>query len=232
MIHFCDKILNFYQFDQPHHNLNKLYAGKLTYNQLFVDETLHVLNTKSGKIYTNTIDLDKVELLKLYNWYHNSGGRFSTKKDGQTVRIHELVYGYKTNANWVINHIDGDPSNNKRSNLEVVTQWFNILIQKKSSGLPIGATYNNGSYITQIAMPRVNGKHINFCYKDLNYLQNLHYQFGVKSGLVTPERYLQEVPNWLPDPNIVFTAEHQSKLEQLIETHLENQATWDKPIML
>jgi hypothetical protein len=60
----------------------------------------------------------------------------------------------------------------------------------------------------------------------------LHYQFGVKSGLVTPERYLQETPDWLPDSTIQFSPEHQNKLDQLIEAYLENQATWRNPIIL
>ena len=105
MIHF-NPILNFYQFDLPHHNVNKR-NQKLTYNQLFVDDLLHVLNTKSGALCTNSIDLDKVDLLKLYN-FNLGNGRFQTRKNGQTVKIHELVYGVKTNDNWVINHLDGD----------------------------------------------------------------------------------------------------------------------------
>jgi hypothetical protein len=79
-------------------------------------------------------------------------------------------------------------------------------------------------------MPRVNGKQINFTSKDLNSLQNIHFQFGTESGLVSPERYLKETPNWLPDSTIQFSLEQQNKLDQLIEAHLENQASWDKPI--
>jgi hypothetical protein len=232
MIHFC-KILNFYQFVQPHHNINNGSCKPLTYNQLFVDDLLHLLNTNTGKLYTNSIDLDKVDLLKLYNWCPDNKGRFLTYKNGQTVKIHESVYGAKTNKNWVINHINGDPSNNTRSNLELVTNWFNTAIMKKSSGLPIGILYHHGdsSYQTQIAMPRVK-KQINFGSEDLNYLQNLHYQFAIKSGLVLPERYLLSVPNWLPDHTILFTPEHQSKLDKLIEAHLANQATWEQPTPL
>ena len=232
MIHF-NPILNFYQFDLPHHNVNKR-NQKLTYNQLFVDDLLHVLNTKSGALCTNSIDLDKVDLLKLYN-FNLGNGRFQTRKNGQTVKIHELVYGVKTNQNYVINHLDGDHSNNKRSNLELVTNWFNTALRKKESGLDIGINYTNGggssSYKTQIRMPK-HGKRIIFGSKDRNYLQNLHYQFGVKSGLVTPKRYLQELLNWLPDFTIQFSPKHQIKLDLLITTHIENQLIWDKPIVL
>jgi HNH endonuclease len=227
MINFC-KTSNLYQFDLPHHNLNKA-RTPYTYNQLFVDDLLYVINTKTGEMYTNTIDFDKVDLLKLYNWSPDSVGRFQTGKDGQIVKIHELVYGVKTSQNYVINHINGVPSNNKLANLEVVTQWFNSAIQKKASELSIGILYANGesSYKTQIKMSRVNGKVINFGSKDRNYLQNLHYQFGVRSGLVTSERYGKALDNWKPDPTIEFTPEHQNKLNLLIEAHIANQSTWD-----
>jgi hypothetical protein len=233
MIHF-DITLNLYQFDQPHHNIYKSHTGALTYNQLFVDDKLYVLNTKTGKIYTNTVELDKINLLKQYNFCADNEGRFNTGKNGQIVYIHELVYEVKTNRNYVINHIDGDPSNNILSNLELCTHWFNTVLMKKKSGLSIGIRYNNSgtSYLTKIAMPRIHGKCINFGAKELNYLQNIHYQFGTKSGLVTPKRYLKETPNWLPDHTIQFSPKHQIKLDQLIEAHLENQASWEQPIML
>jgi hypothetical protein len=81
-------------------------------------------------------------------------------------------------------------------------------------------------------MPRKNSKAMTFGSKYINYLQNIHYHFAVKSGLVTPERYLREVPNWLPDSTIQCSPKHQTKLDQLIEAHLENQSTWEQPIIL
>ena len=229
MIKFCH-ITNKYQFSTPNHNVDK--GTPLTYNQLFLNDQLYVLNTITGELYTNTIDLDMVHILSQHNFCPDTAGRFNTRLNGKTVRIHELIYGVKTNDNYVINHIDGDPSNNKRSNLELVTQWFNTALRKKQSGLPIGIKYDHGSYATKIAMPRVNGKQINFGSKFVDYLQNIHYQFATKSGLVSPDRYLKEVPNWLPNNMIQFTPKHQIKLDQLIAAHLENQATWDKPSVL
>jgi hypothetical protein len=72
MIHL-DPILNLWQFYLPHHNVNKA-RTPYKFSQLFIDDLLYLLNTKSGKIYTNTIDLDKVVLLKLYNWCHDNDG--------------------------------------------------------------------------------------------------------------------------------------------------------------
>jgi hypothetical protein len=144
------------------------------------------------------------------------------------------VCGIKSNENYVINHIDGDYTNNRRTNLELVTQWFNSALMKKHSGLPIGIRYTNGgssSYRTDIRMPR-NGKNITFGAKYVDYLQNLHYQFATKSGLVNSDRYLKEVPNWLPDQSILFTKDHQIKLDELIVAHVDNQSTWEQPISI
>jgi hypothetical protein len=190
MIHF-DSLLKLWQFDLPHHNVNNG-NYKLIYNQLFLHDKLHLLNIKSGTIYTNSIDLDKVDILKQYNFNLDSSGRFKTRTDSANTYIHQLVFGAKTNENYVINHLDSNASNNIRSNLELLTQWFNTTIKKKFSGLFIGLQYTNyvGSYVTQIRMPKVNGKSISFGSKNLNYLQNIHYQFATKSGLVSPRKIL------------------------------------------
>jgi hypothetical protein len=231
MIRFCS-ITNKYQFIISNHNVDNCSKKPLIYNQLFVDDQLHLLNTITGELYTIIIDPDMVHILSQYNFHPDNAGRFKTTINGKNVRIHELIYGVKTNDNYVVNHIDGDPSNNRKSNLELVTNWFNSALRKKQSGLPIGINYDHDSYQTKIAMPRVNGKTIGFGAKSVDYLQNIHYQFATKSGLVNSERYLKEVPNWLPDQSILFKPDHQIKLDQLITAHLENQATWDEPNML
>jgi hypothetical protein len=226
----CNDSTNTYSFDLPNHNIDKNSKKKLTHNQLFVDNKLHVLNVITGELYTNTIDLSAVPLLKQYNFGVDNNGRFETRSNDKTTFIHELICNLKTNKNWVINHIDGDPTNNQRSNLELVTQWFNIALMKTTNSLPFGIKHhNNGSsFVTAINLPTINQK-ITFCSLLTDYLQNIHYQFGTKSGLVSPQRYLKETPNWLPDNTIIFTEAHQEKLDMLIAEHLENQAKWDKP---
>jgi hypothetical protein len=129
---------------------------------------------------------------------------------------------------YVNNHIDGDPSNNQRANLELVTNWFNTVLQKNTNSLPLGVRHHGNSFRTEINLPIIN-KQINFSSLSIDYLQNIHYQFGTKSGLVSPARYLQSTPNWLPDNSIIFTQPHQEKLDRLITEHIENQAKWDKP---
>jgi hypothetical protein len=108
MIHYNDST-KLYSFDLPNHNVTKLRGGKLTYNQLFVDDKLHVLNTITGDLYTNTIDLSSTPLLKQHNFGLDNGGRFRTGVNGKLVRIHELICNRKTNANWVIRKLGENP---------------------------------------------------------------------------------------------------------------------------
>lgn len=50
--------------------------------------------------------------------------------DGKTVPVHRFVMAPP--AGLVVDHIDGDPLNNTRANLRVVTQTENVLNQRKS----------------------------------------------------------------------------------------------------
>lgn len=69
-------------------------------------------------------------------------------KKVKKIYIHHLVVSVffnNTNSKMNINHIDGDKSNNKLSNLELVTKRENTthsLINKKKSGLPTGVDKN------------------------------------------------------------------------------------------
>jgi hypothetical protein len=226
MIHYNDST-NTYSFDLPNHNTYK--GSKLTYNQLFVDDKLHLLNINTGDLSTNTIDLSAVPLLKLYNFGLDGGGRFRTQLNEKTTYIHELICNLKTNNNWVINHIDGNCTNNQRANLELVTNWFNSALKKTTNSLPLGVNHDNGnSFVIRIRLPTIQ-QQINFGSKSIDYLQNIHYQFGTKSGLVSPQRYLEATLNWLPDNSMIFKPKHQEKIDMLVKEHLENQAKWDKP---
>jgi hypothetical protein len=227
MIHYNDST-NLHSFDLPNHNVTKSTNTIKTYNQLFVDNKLHVLNTITGHFYTSTIDISAVPLLKQYNFGVDSAGRFKTWINRKTTYIYELICNIKTNKNWVINHIDGDSNNNQRANLELVTNWFNTALKKTTNSLPLGMTHHGTSFKTQICLPTTTQK-ITFCSLSTDYLQNIHYQFGTKSGLVSPARYLQSTPNCLPDNSIIFKPAHQEKLDVLVREHLENQAKWNKP---
>lgn len=62
--------------------------------------------------------------------------RLYSKDDYKTIRVHKLVaicfMGYKKTKEFVIDHIDNDPSNNKLSNLQIVTHRVNTSKDKKN----------------------------------------------------------------------------------------------------
>jgi hypothetical protein len=135
MINFC-VATNKWRFDVPNHNINNGSVKPLIYNQLFVNNQLHVLNTNTGILYTNEIDLDMIDKLKQCNFGVVTDNRLRTTINDKTTYIHELVVGIKTNNNYVINHIDGDYTNNTSINLELITQWLNTVLVEKNLDYP------------------------------------------------------------------------------------------------
>lgn len=72
----------------------------------------------------------------------------------QNIKVHHCVVGCPL-AGYVVDHIDGDKSNNTRENLRVVPKHFNDLHRHKSKGYTI---LPSGRYRPQLM---VGGKQIN-----------------------------------------------------------------------
>lgn len=78
------------------------------------------------------IDERDVELVSKYKWsintHSNPNTRYATSTThGKRVYLHRLIMGlgdYKTDKR-IINHIDGNGLNNKRSNLEICDTLYN-----------------------------------------------------------------------------------------------------------
>jgi len=72
------------------------------------------------------IDIGDVDLVKDYTW-HISGGYINTKlQDGKTISLHRLVMDAKDDRSRVIDHRDGDPKNNVKSNLRECSMSQNL----------------------------------------------------------------------------------------------------------
>jgi hypothetical protein len=88
------------------------------------------------------VDAEDAELVKGFRWYRNSGyveravhariakGKYSKRH----VMLHRHLLGLDGVAGIEIDHIDGDPLNNRRSNLRVVTHAQNMQNRRKQSG--------------------------------------------------------------------------------------------------
>jgi predicted transcriptional regulator len=86
-----------------------------TYN--FIKENLHLLE----------IDIENGLILNRKEYLNNSYKRVSIQdKDIEVHKIMGVILFDKQVVNKIINHIDGNKTNNQKSNLEVITQKENI----------------------------------------------------------------------------------------------------------
>lgn len=68
-------------------------------------------------------DLEDLDLIKKYKW-SNSGGYARASKNGITIRLHRLVMN--TPEGRVVDHINNDTMDNRKQNLQVVSNKENL----------------------------------------------------------------------------------------------------------
>ena len=85
-------------------------------------------------------------------YLHGDSGRYCVKLRGSLYKAHRLIvalHGIEIPANYVVNHKDCNPSNNKIENLEVVPQSYNSQVKSDyvhGSGLDIPSGINITDY--------------------------------------------------------------------------------------
>lgn len=116
-----------------------------------------------------TVSLSDFDIVKNYKWYAKDRGYIETKINRKNVYLHRLIT--KCPADMVIDHIDGNPMNNTRSNLRICSGEQNSLNKKvqknNTSGIP-GVSYSksNNKWVSYIQM---NNKRIHLGdYSDIN----------------------------------------------------------------
>jgi hypothetical protein len=79
-------------------------------------------------------DRDQFDKVAMKKWSASKNGNniyAMRKENGKTLYLHNFLYGeQKENTNDVIDHIDGNPLNNMRSNLRIVCKAANALNSK------------------------------------------------------------------------------------------------------
>ena len=136
--------------------LEKAYSNLIT----FYDGEMGTVLVPITKEQETTIDTDDFEKVNKYKWFYCSGyvARWTTKHEnngGKRKRI--LLHRFLTDApeHLVVDHIDGNPLNNSKSNLRVCTYYQNYLNKRKlknnSTGFK-GVWYNksSGKYVAEI----------------------------------------------------------------------------------
>lgn len=111
------------------------------YRPIRVDGDLAYITLTKG--YEAVIDAADVHLVDGVNWYANTDGNTVYAQRGayangaqKTTRLHRVLMG--VNDELLVDHIDGDGLNNRRSNLRLATREQNNrnqrLVKRNSSG--------------------------------------------------------------------------------------------------
>lgn len=97
-------------------------------------------NIRGEEVARTIIDLDDVDKIKDYKWYLKKDGYASNNKK---ILLHRLITDCP--KDMVIDHINHDPLDNRKSNLRVCTQHQNLMNSSKrndnTSGV-IGVSYD------------------------------------------------------------------------------------------
>ena len=134
----------------------KPYKTKNTY-QIIGD--IAIGTTSRGDTYK--IDLDDLERCKQHSWVKDPRGYFVSRIDHKSVTLHRFLLGTK-GSKVMTDHINGDKSDNRKSNLRQCTQnqnGKNLKVKKNNkSGHPGVSQTKSGKWSASIM---VNRKEIN-----------------------------------------------------------------------
>lgn len=91
------------------------------------------------RLYRVMLDDEDYQWAKSYRW-HFVNDRPATKVMGRYIGIHRMIMGIKTGEDVIVDHIDGNPLNNQKSNLRVCNRFENQQNRKtnKNNTLPKG----------------------------------------------------------------------------------------------
>lgn len=104
------------------------------------------------------VDLIDYDKIKMYTWCERDDGYIVTQINGSTVRLHRLILGLD---NELIDHRNGDKTDNRRKNLRPATKQLNGINRGANSNNTLGikgvSRLKNGKYVARIM---VDGKSI------------------------------------------------------------------------
>lgn len=125
-------------------------------NQYYIDGdivTMDLYNHKSEVVAQTIFDIDDLDKIKGIKWGMNSAGYvYSSRtifKNTRGVLIHSLIL----NTNKLVDHIDHDILNNRKSNLRIATSSQNMMNRKSVSVSMVNKT---GKYYACIGFNNVN----------------------------------------------------------------------------
>jgi hypothetical protein len=132
-------------------------SRKRTPNPYTINENVVTMVTHKGIAFT--FDLEDLEKVKRYIWCENNGRIVANNKNKSLYLLSRFLMNPPKSL--VVDHIDGNPLNNCKSNLRICTQVQNTYNSKHRPN-PLGiigvSKKNKSEYIAYITF---NKKHIN-----------------------------------------------------------------------
>lgn len=171
-----------------------------------------IYNQQSEKISEFIVDAEDVEKIRDYKW-RMSYGRIVTGNNTKTrptlYLTHLLLDVEETDYNHKIDHIDGDPLNNRKSNLRICTQGENTLNKVRVS--------NNTSGIIGVHPDRRKNRKSNWCAEIRK--NNIQYHIGqyVELSEAAYARYVGETILFGEYRNTSHDEEKRSMFEEIPE---------------
>ena len=117
-------------------------CGKCKNNEyIFIEDYVQIIDKKGLSFYIDIIDFKNVSMHTW--WVARKDGRVYAKMGNKNESLHRFILNYPKN---VIDHIDRNPSNNRRNNLRECTSQensCNLKIRKTNTSGVTGVWYNN-----------------------------------------------------------------------------------------
>jgi len=91
---------------------------------------------------------DKIDLyfIEAYIWHSSDCNYVSCKPNKRHIMFHNLILGHIPKINALVDHINQDPLDNRRSNLRITTQQIQSINQAPRNGTNQPGVFSNKKY--------------------------------------------------------------------------------------
>lgn len=129
-------------------------VGRKRTNTYEVQGETTVVTTRAGRtFFVDTADLEQV---KRYSWCYSKTGYLVANIGGRVVKLHR--YLLQPDDGVIVDHINGDPADNRRCNLRLCTNTQNSRNSSASKNSSTGVLgvkrVKGGKYVAQITVDR------------------------------------------------------------------------------
>lgn len=164
----------------------KILRGGYLWKNIYRDGILLIKNKKTGKVFKCLFDKEDADKIKSFSWYphYNKDIKMfyavsSMFKSGfkKTIRIHRLVLGV-TSQKEIIDHINHNPMDNRKSNLRVTDDRGNMCnMRNHPSGFPgVSLDKRQGKFVARVNICK-HRKHLG-AYKNLEEAARKVWEYG------------------------------------------------------